>query len=158
MNMQHRVAHGGLACTLLLSAVGARAEGTAEMGANGRVQKSTQLRIDIVDAAVERIAWRGESTLEVRSPVGAAVAVLASGTPTGSLAGVGNGTYQLVLGDDQDIADFDIAVVDAGGAVLDTGRLFAVTWNLRLATATKTTPSTAASSRWSMAAHPAPTP
>ena len=87
---------GGVWCGATASP--ARAEGSAQLGINGRVQADTRLRLDIVRADAERIAWRGVGTLTVVAPDGVTpVAVLASGERTGDLTAFGAGAYQLTL-------------------------------------------------------------
>ncbi len=115
-----------------LSARALHAEGTAELGSTGRVERTTRLRIDILDAATERIAWQGEGDLEVRTPAGVLVATLNSGERTDSLVSGGVGAWQLTMSDDQEIADWDIAVVDENGDADNDvdGRLFALQWDL----------------------------
>jgi hypothetical protein len=120
----------------------AHAEGTAELGGNGRMQNTTPLRVDIIDATTERIRWRGEGTLLVRSPTGVVVGTLANDETTGSLALTGPGAYELALGANQNgtetdpgqpgNASFDVGVVDEAGDVVGTGRLFANLWNFVL--------------------------
>ncbi len=120
----------------------AHAEGTAELGGNGRLQTTTPLNVDIIDPTTERIRWRGEGTLEVRSPTGVFVGTLANDETTGSLALFGPGAYELAVGANQNgtetnpalpgNADFDVAVVDEAGNVVGTGRLFANLWNFVL--------------------------
>ena len=133
-----------LATVVVLGALSqpAHAEGTAELGGNGRLQTTTPLRVDIIDATTERIRWRGEGTLTVRTPAGVVIAALDNDQTTGSLASTGPGAYELVLGVNQNgtetspslpgNADFDVAVVDEGGNVVGTGRLFANLWNFVL--------------------------
>ena len=115
----------------------AHAEGSAQLGDNGRVQTDTLLRLDILDPAVERIAWRGAGQLVVTSPDGATpVATLNTGESTGSLAAIGPGAYRLALGENQGAAgaaaDWDVGVVDQNGAPLGgpSGRLFSAQWNI----------------------------
>jgi hypothetical protein len=136
MKKTHRLKSAtALLCALTtFGSFGALAEGTPQLGTNGRVQSSTNLRLDIVDASRERISWRGQGTLAITSPTGQAVATLASGATSNSLAAFGNGVYQLQLSNDQTTANFDISVVDAnnGNATVSGGRLFAVQWNLFL--------------------------
>jgi outer membrane protein OmpA-like peptidoglycan-associated protein len=121
-----------------LAPVGAAfAEGSAQLGQNGRVQPDTALRVDIVDAASERIAWRGAGTLTIVAPDGVTpVAVLASGERTGDLSGFGPGAYELTLSEAQGqggaAADWDVSVTNAAGnpAAAGQGRLYARQWNI----------------------------
>ncbi|MBM4281490.1 MAG: hypothetical protein FJ137_12275 [Deltaproteobacteria bacterium] len=125
-----------------LPALPSRAEGSAQFGGNGRLQSTTPLQVDIVDATTERVRWHGEGTLHVRSPTGIDVATLANDETTGSLAATGPGVYELTLSTHQNgtqtdpnlpgNANFDVAVVDESGAVVSTGRLFANLWNFVL--------------------------
>ena len=117
----------------LLCTTPAVAEGTAQFGVNGRVQTSTALRLDIIDAAVERVSWRGQGTLSVTAADGTVVAAaLASGATTGSLAAFGPGAYTLRFSTNQTTANWDIGVVDATGVVVGGGRLYSIQWNLFL--------------------------
>jgi hypothetical protein len=126
----------------MLASTTTRAEGSAELGGNGRLQTTTPLRVDIIDATTERIRWRGDGTLLVRTSTGVDVVTLADGETTGSLAATGPGVYELVLGANQNgteadpgqpgNANFDVAVVDEAGNVVGTGRLFANLWNFVL--------------------------
>jgi hypothetical protein len=119
---------------LVMSAQSARAEGTAQGGTTFRVQSSTALRIDILNAQTERIRWTGQGTLTVRSPSNALVATLNNNQTTGSLSAHGNGVYALTLSANQSTANFDISVVNSGGTVVDggLGRLFSTNWILNL--------------------------
>ncbi|MCK6573175.1 thrombospondin type 3 repeat-containing protein [Myxococcota bacterium] len=131
------LAVGLLTAVPLAVPASARAEGTAQLGVNGRVQPDTRLRVDIVDPATERIAWRGLGTLTVVAPDGVTpVAVLSTGQRTGSLAATGIGAYQLTLSDAQgpnlSPADWDVSVVTAAGAAVPNagGRLHSTQWNI----------------------------
>lgn len=126
---------GGFWCGA--SATPAHAEGSAQLGINGRVQADTELLLDVLRPDVERIAWRGVGTLTVVAPDGVTpVAVLASGERTGDLSAFGAGAYQLTLSDGQGPnglpADWDVAIVDQDGLNLPTngGRLYATQWNI----------------------------
>jgi len=138
-----RPSHLALIATLAAVPAAVRAEGSAQLGGNGRVQVATPLRIDIVDASTERIRWQGQGTLRVEAPDGTLVtAALANNASTGSLAAFGPGAYRLTLSANQNgtqnnanlpgNASFDIAVVDSGGAVVADGRLFSTAWNFLL--------------------------
>ncbi len=133
----------GVTLALTLAPSTARAEGSAQLGGNGRVQTPTPLRVDIVDATTERIRWQGQGTLRVEAPDGTLVtAALGNNASTGSLAAFGPGAYRLTLSANQNgtqnnasqpgNANFDVAVVDSGGAVVATGRLFSTAWSFLL--------------------------
>ncbi|MDP2342535.1 MAG: hypothetical protein Q8O67_16380 [Deltaproteobacteria bacterium] len=138
-NVRNPPLRGGVPCAVVVAvlqvASAVHAEGSAEMGSNARVTANTLLRFDIVNAAVERIAWEGQGRLRVVGPDNVLVANLNSGTRTGSLAARGNGRYQLELDEDQTDGEFDVSVVDANGAAIANpgGRLYAALWFLELA-------------------------
>lgn len=122
------------ATLVMLAAAPVLAEGTAQMGVNGRVTNTTALRIDVVNAQTERIAWTGQGNLTVRTPTGALVQTLNNNQRTGSLAATGAGAYQLTFGSNQTTANWDISIVDQNGAAIAGvgGRLFSTRWNLNL--------------------------
>ncbi len=120
-----RMSFCGLACLAMMT-TGARAEGTAQMGPNGRITDATVLSLDIVSVQ-ERIAWFGEGGLRVTSPLGVDLGVLGSGDTSGALTEAG--TYTLVLTDTQLIADWDVSVVNQAVA---GGRLHSQLWEFEL--------------------------
>src|SRR5688572_28615633 len=63
---------------VLLGAGQAVAEGSAQVGANQRIQSTTALRADILNAATETITWTGTGSLQVRDPSNTLVATLAN--------------------------------------------------------------------------------
>ena len=121
----------------VVGATTAHAEGSAQLGINGRVQTDTALRIDVLDPLVERIGWRGAGTLTVVAPDGVTpVAVLESGQQTGALDAFGAGAYRLALSNPQGAgglpADWDVGIFGADGNArpVDGGRLYSAQWNI----------------------------
>ncbi|MCK6524154.1 thrombospondin type 3 repeat-containing protein, partial [Myxococcota bacterium] len=110
-----------LLLALTLAAGQAHAEGTTQLGARQNLQTETTAYVDIVDASTERIKWVGTGTMTVKSPSGATVATLSSGSTTGSLSAYGAGSYELSFSAHQVYGtSWDISVsnqTDSGGRV-----------------------------------------
>lgn len=123
-----------LQCALLLS-LGcvpqfAFAEGSAQVNVNSRIQSSTVMYVDIIDATTERIRWSRTSggNLQVRNPAGVLISTLGNNANTGSLAAHGNGAYQVTLTANQ-TGTWDIAVVNSSNVVQAGGRLWSTKWD-----------------------------
>ena len=135
--IHHILATTLMAAVALSTSTPAQAEGTAELGINGRVQNTTQLLIDIVNSG-ERISWRGEGTLTVTPPVGLPFVLINTAQ---SLPLLVTGTYRATMSSTQNIANFDIGVVTGPllGTPVSGGRLHSVQWNLAIGTRTQAT-------------------
>ena len=102
----------------------ARAEGSAELGVEQTLRWTTDLSVDILDGATERIVFVGAGTIAVTAPDGTAWGTFGSGEEIALSAGL-EGSWSIALSEDQ-VGSWDIAVTGAAG-----GRLHSPQWRLQ---------------------------
>ena len=106
---------------LTLSSGAALADGSAQIGDNIRLLQATRISVDVLDPAVERIAWRGVGTLELLDPEGQPAGPL---EPGDRLVPPTAGTYTAHLTAAQ-VGPWDLRVA---GAIDTSGRVHSRQW------------------------------
>ena len=105
------------------------AEGTNELGPMSKLTAATDLYVDILDPAVEKISWTGSGSLTIIDPSLRTVGNFLTGQ-TASLAGHGASAYRVVLVADQ-IGTWAINVVNQ---TQPGGRLHSLEWKFNTGT------------------------
>ena len=100
----------------------ARAEGSADLGSSQTLSARTTLRVDILDAATERITWDGAGDIEVQSPSGASLGTFSPGS---TFSVTSEGAWIVLLSADE--SDWDLSV---SGTTPGMGRVWSNVWSI----------------------------
>jgi hypothetical protein len=118
---------------LCFGATDARAEGSDQVGVEQGLQRSTVLRVDIINPTNETFRWTGRGTVDVTDPDNTALGTFASGE---SIPTTVEGAYRVTLEQNQFDGDgsgitatypWDITVYSLDQAV--EGRLWSNRWS-----------------------------